>query len=183
MVRSFAAQIVIIGSCVCWRLDAQDTSGVYFSARGFSFDNYFKKAILTTDEELLSGKAAFLLALGDTIAQEISSDTHICLNLHRFPRLAGFIESASYLPASWRGVFYIQRLELRAEPQKAVFARSNRLYTERFYALSARIEGIYSSKQGTAPLNMYVELPSERWRIDLIHHLLKAMRQMHQETN
>lgn len=175
MVRFCAARIVIIGSCVWWLLKAQDTSGVYFSARGFTFDSYYRKAILTTDQELLSGKAAFLLTLGDTLAREATNDTHTCLNLHRFPGLAGYLESPTRLPDHWRGLLYIQRLELRAEPQKAVFARSNRLFTERFHSLSAHMEGIYFGRAQAVPLDLRIELPSEGWREALIQTLLKLM--------
>lgn len=183
MARLFVALIAIIGSGDWLSLRAQDTTGIYFSARGFTFDSYFKKAILTSDEEHLSGKGAFLLAIADSIAKGATTPHLQYLNLHRFPSLAGYVESPSRLPQTWRGLLYIQRLELRAQSQKAIYARSNRLYTERFYTLSAQIEGIYFTSEGPIPLNLTLELPTETWRSHLIATLIQHLQALDRDRN
>lgn len=178
MARLSVALIVIIGNGDWWSLRAQDTTGIYFSARGFTFDSYFKKAILTSDEEHLSGKGAFLLAIADSIAESATTPELQYLNLHRFPSFAGYVESPSRLPQTWRGLLYIQRLELHAQSQKAVYARSNRLYTERFYTLSAQIEGIYFTSERPIPISITLELPAETWRSQLIANLVQHLRRL-----
>lgn len=173
MGHSFAVQIVIIGSCGWWSLKAQDTLAVYFSARGFSFDSYYRTAILSTSEPQLSGKVAFLLHLADTLADRLHKERRIGLNLHRAPWFGSYLEGLEQLPTSWEGILWIQRMTLIAQPQKAVYARSNRLESERYYALSTEIEGTFLWREGKRTFLRRIELPADGWREALLQALLQ----------
>ncbi|MCS7153707.1 MAG: hypothetical protein N2253_02375 [Bacteroidia bacterium] len=171
MAPLLAVQTVIIGSCGWCSLRAQDTIGLYFSARGFRFDPYYQKAVLSSEDESLSGKGLFLLTLADSLAERLRTPFYHTLNLHRYPSLAGYVEAPETLPVGWKGLVYIRRLELKGQHQKAVFARSNRLYTERFYRLSFAGEGSYFAHGREIPFQFSEELPSEGWREYLLHRL------------
>ncbi|MEN3041128.1 MAG: hypothetical protein ABDH66_06290 [Bacteroidia bacterium] len=179
MGRSSAALTVIIASFVSYNLRAQDTVGVYFSARGFSFDDYYRKAVLTSEEENLSGKAAFLLLLADTLATYIAAYPHqIGLNLHRYPAYREYIETPRPLPTGWQRLIHIQHMELRAVPQKAIVARSNRLHTERFYILSSTVKGIIFGAEKAEPFSFSVSLPPTGWRQALIQALVEEIKHL-----
>ncbi|MCX8112628.1 MAG: hypothetical protein N3E49_05455 [Bacteroidia bacterium] len=169
--HSCAALTVIIGSFGWCSLRGQDTVGLYFSARGFQFDPYYRMAILSSDQEVITGKAAFLLSLIDSLAERVSDSTYLILNLHRHPTLAGYIENPERLPPHWAGLFYVERMDLQAKPHTVVFARSNRLYTERSYTLSYQIEGIFFSKGQALPFREKGEMVELEWRSHLLHVL------------
>ncbi|MCS6895432.1 MAG: hypothetical protein NZZ60_04705 [Bacteroidia bacterium] len=172
----YAVLIVIIGKSALYSLRAQDTIGIYFSARGFSFDDYYRKAVLASEQEDLSGKAAFLLTLADTLASCFNKLPHrVALNLHRYPSYRSYIENPSQLPDGWTGLIYIQRLQLLAVADKAVFARSNRLHTERFYTLSGIIEGVVFRSKEAEAFMLTVPLPSSGWRQELIQSIIEGV--------
>lgn len=180
MVRWSAIPIATIASCFCASLNAQgpariplssDTLGLYFSSRGFRFDSVYQKAVLSTALEPLTGKAAFLLGLADSLAARISQAGFTPLNLHRYPSYAPYIEGADSLPPGWKGIFYIQGLELRAIPQKAVYAQSNRFRSEKYHRLEFTLTMLYRQRHTVKTLTHSQELPVEGWRQALIEAL------------
>lgn len=177
MAHWLVARIAIIGSFSCGSLEAQlpegvplstDTVGIYFSSRGFQFDSLYQKAILTAPSEPLTGKAAFLLSLADSLEAHLTEAGFPARNLHRYPSYAPYIEGAESLPPGWKGLLYIQNLHLQAIPQKAVYAQSNRLRSEKYYRLECSLTILYRNSRGTKTVNYYQELPSEGWKAALI---------------
>jgi len=171
----YAVQTVTIASFGSWPRDKGDTLGIYFSSRGFSFDPYYKKAILSRGGETLSGKAAFLLELADSLAQKTASKGWKGLNLHRHPEKAPLIQNPNLLPPAWVGLVYIERLELRAASQNIVYAESNRLRSEVVRVLSCFVEGIFFTAEGARPLRATLPLPPEAWQPALIEALFTLL--------
>ncbi|MCS7296983.1 MAG: hypothetical protein RMK19_07785 [Bacteroidia bacterium] len=175
MARFCVIQIVIIGSGGWWSLRGQDTVGIYFSAKGFTFDPYYRKAILTSDEEHLSGKALFLLLLADSLSKALAQRELVGINLHRYPQLVKYVEHPYQLPQGWKSLTYVQQLELQAIPYKMVVAKSNRLYPERLYELKVRVKGVRFAKEGEYPFQVQAVLPPQNWREALYEVLLREV--------
>ncbi len=182
MALCFAAPIAIIVSCFCASLSAQrlenpsplsDTLGIYFSSRGFRFDPFYQKAILTTASEPLAGKAAFLLGLADTLETLLTEAGFPTRNLHRYPHYAPQLEGTEPLPMHWKGLLYVQSLQLHATPQRAVYAQSNRLRSEKYHRLEFTLNALYRGQTGVKTIGFRRELPQEGWR----QALLEALRQ------
>ncbi len=187
MALCFAAPIAIIVSCFCASLSAQrlenpsppsDTLGIYFSSRGFRFDPFYQKAILTTASEPLAGKAAFLLGLADSLEAFLIEAGFPALNLHRHPRYAPYLEGTVPLPARWKGLLYVQSLQLHATPQKAVYAQSNRLRSEKYYRLEFTVSALYRSQEKAQTVGFGGDLPPEGWRQALLEALQQQLIQI-----
>ncbi|RMF49691.1 MAG: hypothetical protein D6750_05795 [Bacteroidetes bacterium] len=171
----YAVQTVTIASFGSWPPKAGDTLGIYFSSRGFHFDPYYKKAILSRGEAELSGKAAFLLEVADSLAEKATQKGWQGLNLHRRPEKAPLIQNPNLIPSSWVGLAYIQRLELYATPQKIVYAESNRFRSEVVPVLSCSVEGIVFTPAGARPFQATLPLPPETWQTALVEALFTLL--------
>lgn len=127
MVFWYGIRTAIIASFFCCTAKAQKVlPGFYISSRGFSYDPYYEKAILTNSDSLLLGKASFILSLAQAICYQSSPDT--LRNLHLLS------------PSEWPPVYYqVSRLHLHAERYPVLYARSNRLITEEGYKLKASV--------------------------------------------
>lgn len=187
MVPCFAIPIAIIVSCFCASLSAQwpenpsppsDTLGIYFSSRGFHFDPFYQKAILTTASEPLAGKAAFLLGLADSLEAFLTEAGFPTLNLHRHPHYAPHLEGTAPLPAHWKGLLYVQSLQLHATPQRAVYARSNRLRSEKYHRLEFTVSALYRDQERTKTIGFGGDLPSEGWRQAFLEALRQELMQL-----
>lgn len=180
MAPLLAIPTVIIASFCCVLLRAQgverksssaDTVGIYFSSRGFRFDSPYQKAILTATSEPLTGKAAFLLGLADSLGAYLTEAGFPTLNLHRYPMYAPYIEGREPLPPHWKGLLHIQSLQLQAIPQKAVYAQSNRLHSERYHRLEFTLTALYHANHRIQTLSYHHQLPAEGWRQALLETL------------
>ncbi|MCS7162459.1 MAG: hypothetical protein NZ958_03915 [Bacteroidia bacterium] len=175
MARWFAVLTAIIGSGAWSALEAQDTVGIYFSSRGFAFDPFYRKAILTNDSAYLAGKAVFLLRLGDSLAHAWRAEGLVGVNLNRLPAAAEYVRSPHTLPPTWRALVLVQRLELKAQPLQAVYARSNRILTDAAYTLQARIEGICFTQGNAHPFRQEYPLNNPGWFASLRNYLQKLL--------
>jgi hypothetical protein len=144
--------------------------GIYFSSRGFSFDPFYKKAILSEGDTALTGKGFFLLQLADTIAHILQDTGFHGYNLHRHPEYAPAIEGAK-VPLSWRGMVIFRSLTFKAIEEKAVFAQSNRFRVEKYVILLYEAVGEVCTPAGKRPFRWQGELPREGWRQALSQEL------------
>ena len=119
----------------------------------------------------MHGKALFLLRLADSLCSHFSQPSLHFLNLHRHPEFAPLVQNPALLPPTWRGMLYIQRLELKATPYKAVYARSSRVQAEKTYQLSFYVEGIRFTQEGAYPIATTLPLPSQEWYSTLLNQL------------
>jgi hypothetical protein len=167
MALSLLIPIVIIGSfCFCTTKAQKVSPGLYISSKGFTYDPYYEKAILSGGDSLLTAKAAFILSLVEAINQRSYPDT--LRNLHRLP------------PAQWPPIYYhVAHLHLHAEKYPIVYARSNKLFTEEGYKLKATL--IMQKIAFTDTLQKVVEFPlpaSTTWREALIDSLTKYVQEL-----
>lgn len=170
MVRWCAIQIAIFGSGCSLLLRGQDTVGIYFSSRGFSFDPFYKKAILSEGDTTLAGKGFFLLQLTDTMSYLLQQAGFPAYNLHRHPEYASVVEEGK-LPPGWRGFVIFRSLSLKAIEEKAVFAQSNRFRVEKYVILLYDAIGEVGISAGKQLFRWQGELPSPGWRQALVREL------------
>lgn len=167
MVPSFAILIVIIGSfCFCTTKAQKVSPGLYISSRGFTYDPYYEKAILSGGDTLLTAKAAFILSLVEAIGQRTYPDT--LHNLHRLP------------PAKWPPVYYhISQLHLYAEKYPIIYARSNKIFTEEGHKLKAILTLQKIAFSDTLQKAVEFPLPaSMAWREALIDSLIRYIQEL-----
>jgi len=167
MAPSLVIPIVIIGSfCFCTTKAQKISPGLYISSKGFTYDPYYEKAILSGGDTLLPAKAAFILSLVETINQRTYPDT--LQNLHRLP------------PAEWPPVYYlISHLHLHAEKYPIIYARSNKLFTEEGYKLKATLSFQKIAFSDTLQKTVEFPLPASTiWREALIDSLSKYIQQL-----
>jgi len=166
MVLWYAIRIAIIGSfCYCTAEAQKLLPGLYISSKGFSYDAYYEKAILTNTDSLLLGKASFILSLVGAICNQSSPDT--LRNLHLLP------------PSEWPPVYYqVSRLHLHAERYPILYARSNRLITEEGYKLRASmiLQKVFFSD--TVQRAYELALPTTGWKEALIDSLSRYLRDL-----
>ncbi len=167
MAPSFVIPIVIIGSlCFCSTKAQKVSPGLYISSKGFTYDPYYEKAILSGGDTLLTAKAAFILSLVEAISQRTYPDT--LHNLHRLP------------PAEWPPVYYhISHLHLHAEKYPIIYARSNKLFTEEGHKLKATL--ILQKIAFSDTLQKTVDFPlsaSMTWREALIDSLIRYIQEL-----
>ncbi len=166
MVFWYGIRIAIIGSfCYCTAKAQKVVPGFYISSKGFSYDPYYEKAILTNSDSLLLGKAAFILSLAQALCSQSSPDT--LRNLHLLP------------PGEWPPVYYqVSRLHLHAERYPILYARSNRLITEEGYKLKASVilqKVVFSD---TVQRAYELALPVSGWKEALIDSLGRYLREL-----
>lgn len=163
MATSRVAQIAIFALTISWPPNPQiPTYGIYISSRGFSYDAYFEKAILSSSDTILSPKAAFLLALADTLATKLQAQypDRIFYNLHRLP------------PTLWPKAFYfIEELELTSKPYNVVYARSNQLLTTVAHEVWATFQIAHILESDTLKRAGSWRLPEANWRQALVDSL------------
>ncbi len=166
MVLWYAIRIVIIGSFCCLTAKAQKLiPGLYLSSKGFTYDAYYEKSILTNHDSLLVGKASFILSLVNALCHQASPDT--LRNLHLVP------------PTEWPPVYYqVSRLHLHAEPYPILYARSNRLITESGYKLKASLTLQKVAFSDTVQRIYEYALPPSGWREALIDSLGRHLRDL-----
>jgi len=161
-----AIQIAIIGSfCYCTAKAQKVVPGLYVSSKGFSYDPYYEKAILTNSDTLLPGKASFILSLAGAICYQSSPDT--LRNLHLLP------------PDEWPPVYYqLSRVHLHAEKYPILYARSNKLITEEGYRLKASVvlQGVVFSD--TVQRAYEFSLPVSGWKEALIDSVSRYLRDL-----
>ncbi|MCS7189908.1 MAG: hypothetical protein NZ933_08990 [Bacteroidia bacterium] len=150
---------------------------MYFSSKGFSFAEYYRKAVLATEGGELSGKAAFLLGLADSLANYLSQRGYIAINLHRHPELAKVLDLSAKLPQGWHGVLYFSSLHLGATPHKAVYAESNRLKTETYYELYLELGATFHRKAKSDSIKQHHALTTPNWQKDLLKKIIQIIEQ------
>ncbi len=155
--------IVIFGLIPWWRPDSQPPAcGVYISSRGFFYDAYFEKVILSASDTILSPKAAFLLDLVDTLTEKLHNryPDRIFYNLHRVP------------PSHWPEVIYfIEELKLISKPYSVVYARSNRLIATTAHDVRASFRIAQILGPDTVQRAGSWQLPAVSWRSALVDSL------------
>jgi hypothetical protein len=162
----YAAPIAIIGSFYCFTVKAQKLSpGLYISSKGFTYDPYYEKAILTTKDTLLPPKSAFLLSIVQAVGNRTSPDT--LRNLHLLP------------PDEWPPVYYhVTHLHLHAEKYPILYARSNKIITEEGYKLSASLTLRKVAFSDTTEKRLEFALPPTAWKEALIDSLTKHLQEL-----
>ncbi|MCX7606035.1 MAG: hypothetical protein N2170_02055 [Bacteroidia bacterium] len=144
---------------------------MYFSSRGFTFEPIYRKTVLSSPPENLAGKAAYLLQLSDSLVSLLETRGIKGVNLHRHPEWAEYLEDPQRLPSTWKGILYIQTLHLGATEDKAVYAESNKIRTERTYSLYFEAEGRFRNQT----LRWRKLLPPDGWKQVLLTSVLETM--------
>ncbi len=163
MVFWYGIRIAIIGSFCCCIAEAQKVlPGFYISSKGFSYDPYYEKAILTNSDSLLLGKASFILSLARAVCARSSLDT--LQNLHLVS------------PEEWPPVYYqVSRMHLQAEKYPILYARSSRLITEEGHKLKASVVLQKVAFSDTVRRAYEISLPSSGWKEALIDSLSRYL--------
>ncbi|MDT7942188.1 MAG: hypothetical protein RQ993_02825 [Bacteroidota bacterium] len=162
----YVAPIAIIGSFYCFTAKAQKLSpGLYISSRGFTYDPYYEKAILTTKDTLLPAKSAFLLSIVQAVGHRTYPDT--LRNLHLLP------------PDEWpRGFFLVSLLLLYGGLFPMLYARSNKIITEEGHKLSASLTLRKVAFSDTVEKKVEFALPPTAWKEALIDSLTKYLQEL-----